>query len=159
MNIESPDYEYLKLSQTLDADSDQTRVLIDELIRMGTSRFLFSGNGEPLLHKSAIEFMGRVKHVGCNCVVNTNGMLLDRAAIDELMKMGFDELRITVMAGTREMYSKMHPGSKETAFDDLRESLLYLADRKYALGVKRPKVSLIFVVVAPEKKEGCRWPE
>jgi len=148
MNIESPDYEYLKLSQTLDADTDQTRALIDELIRMGTSRFLFSGNGEPFLHKSALGFMARVKHAGCNCVVNTNGTLLDRATIDELIKMGFDELRITVMAGTREMYLKTHPGSKETTFDDLTENLLYLADRKYALGVKRPKVSLVFVVVA-----------
>jgi len=100
------------------------------------------------LHKNAIEFMGYVKHAGCTGTVNTNGTLLDRAMIDELIKMEFDELRITLMAGTSEMYARTHPGMRDETFDSLRDNLLYLAERKAALGLRKPAVSLVFIVVS-----------
>ncbi len=148
MRTELPDNNYIKSPQKHDADSQQTQSLIDELLGMGTSQFLFTGIGEPFLHKNILEFMGRTKHAGGTCIANTNGILLDRATMDELIKMGFDELRITTMAGTRETYVRTHPGAADRTFDNLRENLLYLAERKTALGVKQPEVSLAYIVVA-----------
>jgi radical SAM protein with 4Fe4S-binding SPASM domain len=148
MGAELPDDKHIRRLQKLDADSERTYALIDELLRMGTRQFLFTGSGEPFLHKNAIEFMGRVKHAGCTCIVNTNGTLLDRAMIDELIKMEFDELRITLMAGTPEMYARTHPGMRDETFDSLRDNLLYLAERKAALGLRKPTVSLVFIVVS-----------
>lgn len=148
MKAELPNDEYLKSLQRLDADSDRTDALIDELLRMGTRHFQFSGFGEPFLHKKALEFMGRVKHAGSTSLVNTNGTLLDHETIDELIKMEFDELRITTMAGTREMYVRTHHGATNRTFDNLMNNLLYLAERKTALGMRHPKVSLVYIVVA-----------
>jgi radical SAM protein with 4Fe4S-binding SPASM domain len=62
--------------------------------------------------------------------------------------MGFDELQITTMAGTSEIYQRMHPGCPNKTFDILKGNLLYLAERKEAMGVSRPKVSLCYVVVS-----------
>jgi radical SAM protein with 4Fe4S-binding SPASM domain len=46
------------------------------------------------------------------------------------------------------MYLSTHPGVKHTTFENLSDNLLYLADKKESLGVKRPEVTLIYVVVA-----------
>jgi radical SAM protein with 4Fe4S-binding SPASM domain len=148
MNTTLPGDKYLKSLQRLDADSDRINALIDELLKMGTRRFQFGGNGEPFMHKKTIEFMCRAKHAGSTCLVNTNGTLLDNSTIDELIKIGFDELRITTMAGTREMYARTHPGVANGTFDNLRENLMYLAEQKAALGLKHPKVTLVCIVVS-----------
>jgi len=148
MGAELPDENYIKSVQNRFADREQTMSLIDELIKMGTQEFLFTGIGEPFLHKNILEFMGYAKKAGCRCVVNTNGTLLDRSRIDELIKMGFDELRITTMAGTREMYERTHPGTPGETLDAMRDNLLYLAERKDSLKVKKPEVFLAYVVIA-----------
>ena len=148
MNTTLPGDEYLKSLQRLDADSDRINALIDELLRMGTRRFQFGGYGEPFLHKNALEFMYRAKHAGSTCLVNTNGTLIDHETIDELIKMEFNELRITTLAGTRETYVRTHPGVADGTFDNLRENLMYLAERKATLGVRYPKVTLACIVIA-----------
>jgi MoaA/NifB/PqqE/SkfB family radical SAM enzyme len=145
---ELPSEEFLKNMQVLDADTEKTITLIDQLLKMGTGNFLFTGSGEPFLHKGAMEFIERVKHAGCACTAETNGTLLDREKIDQLVSIGCDELRITTMAGSGDVYVITHPGTTAGTFDSLRENLLYLAERKTALGVKNPKVTLTFVVLA-----------
>ena len=148
MDTEQPSLEFLRDLQKRDADTDRTNSLIDELIAMGTYRFEFIGNGEPFLHANALEFMGRAKHAGSTCLVNTSGYVFDKEKMDALLKMGFDVLRITTMAGTREMYIRTHPKVKETTFDDLKNNLLYLAERKKALGRQHPEVELICVIIS-----------
>jgi MoaA/NifB/PqqE/SkfB family radical SAM enzyme len=147
MNLELSD-EYIKSLQTLDADSKRSHAIIDELIAMGTQSFIFSGNGEPFLHNEIFELISRAKSAGCECIANTNGTLLNPVIIDELVTKGFDELKITTMAGTPEMYVQTHSGVKPEIFLKLRDNLIYLADRKSALGVKKPLVSLVFIVIS-----------
>jgi MoaA/NifB/PqqE/SkfB family radical SAM enzyme len=148
MSEELPDDEYLKGLQKVDADSDRTRNLINELIGMGTRNYMFSGTGEPFIHKNALEFMSRAKHAGSTCIANTNGTLLDRGKIDELLRMRFDELRITTLAGSRDLYLKTHRGVKDKTFDKLRDNLVYLAERKAEMGLKYPRVTLISIIIS-----------
>jgi MoaA/NifB/PqqE/SkfB family radical SAM enzyme len=150
---ELPDKGYLNSLQRLEADSDLTGNLIDNLIGMGTRKYVFSGSGEPFLHKNALDFMSRAKRSGSTCIVNTNGSLLDRSTVDELIRMGFDELKITTLAGSKDMYLRTHRGVKDESFDDLRDKLTYIAERKAELGVKRPAVSLVFIVI-PQNSDG-----
>jgi MoaA/NifB/PqqE/SkfB family radical SAM enzyme len=148
MATEPPSLEVLRSMQRRDADTEHTNRLIDELIAMGTRRFRFGGAGEPFVHKNALDFMDRVKHSGSTCIVSTGGHMFDRDKIDVLLKMGFDEMRITTMAGSPEMYKRTHPKAKDTAFDNLRDNLLYLAERKEAMGVSRPEVRLYSVIIS-----------
>ena len=143
----APDQETVLKRRTLDADPERTRALIDDLIGMGTWSFHFAGSGEPLMHPDALEFMARVKQAGRACGMNTNGTLLNRAAIDALVEMGFDELRISLLAGTDEVYVRTHPGSRPGTFGRLKEGLLALAERKAAAGSARPIVNLVCVMV------------
>jgi MoaA/NifB/PqqE/SkfB family radical SAM enzyme len=91
--------------------------------------------------------MARTKRAGCVCTANTNGTLLDHEKVDALVAMGFDELRVTTMAGTAQTYERTHPGSRPGTFDSLKESLLALAERKAATGSARPRLVLVCVVV------------
>lgn len=145
--LELSDDEYQKYLQRENADVARTNALIDQLIAMGTRRFQFSGHGECFLHPNLLDFIARAKHSGCGCLVNTNGTLLDRTTIDELIEMKFDLLRVTTLAGTREMYLRTHRGISETTFDTLKENLRYLADKKSDRGVKLPRVTLIYIVL------------
>lgn len=148
LDTEPPSRESLRKIQRLDADYDRTIRLIDELIDMGVWRFVFSGSGEPFLNDDTIDYLGRAKHADCVCSTNTSGYLLDKEKIDELIAMGFDEIRVTTMAGTREMYKRTHPKAKDTAFDQIRDNLLYMAERKKALGVKVPYVRLFTIIIS-----------
>jgi radical SAM protein with 4Fe4S-binding SPASM domain len=141
------DNEYLMSIQRLDADNDLTRNLINNLIEMGTRKYIFTGSGEPFLHNNALEFMGLAKRAGSTCIVNTNGTLLDHETVDELIKMRFDELRINTLAGSRDTYLRTHPGVKHETFNNLRDNLVYLAEKKAEMGVKFPKVSLVYIVI------------
>jgi radical SAM protein with 4Fe4S-binding SPASM domain len=138
----------LRALQRVDADTSLIRKFASDLFRLGTVRFELSGQGELLLHRDAIEIMGFMKHAGVYCTANTNGTLLNREIVDELIRIGFDELRITTMAGTPGLYVHTHPGSQETIFFKLRDNLLYLNERKMERGVRKPEVTLVFVVIA-----------
>jgi len=148
MGTDPPSLEALRKMQRLDADFDRTNRLIDELLGMGVWRFVFSGSGEPFLNDNALDFMRRAKHGDNICVVNTSGFMLNKEIIDELIDMRFDEIRVTTMAGTPEMYKRTHPRAKDFAFDRIRENLLYLAERKKALGIKQPDVRLFTIVIS-----------
>jgi MoaA/NifB/PqqE/SkfB family radical SAM enzyme len=91
--------------------------------------------------------MARIKHAGCRCHTYTNGILLNTDMIDELIKMKFDEIRFSVMAGTDEMYLRTHPGVKDNTFYNLKQNLLYLAQRKSELCIKYPEVTLVYIVI------------
>jgi MoaA/NifB/PqqE/SkfB family radical SAM enzyme len=133
--------------RSMDADADRTRELIRDLLRMGTRRFQFTGNGEVFLHPQALEFMALACESGAFCVANTNGTRLDPSTVDELIRMEFGELRVTTMAGTADGYGRTHPGSAAEVFHQLEASLRRLARRKAARGCNRPRVVLVCVVI------------
>jgi radical SAM protein with 4Fe4S-binding SPASM domain len=139
--------EQIGAVESLDADAGRTRELIRDLLRMGTRRFQFSGNGEVFLHPQALEFMALSSTSGAFSVANTNGTRLDPSTVEELIDMGFGELRITVMAGTADGYGRTHPGSGAEVFPRLESSLRLLAERKAARGHARPRVVLVCIVI------------
>ncbi len=132
---------------SLDADPEQTRGLLSDLVRMGTRRIQFSGNGELFLHPQVLDFMARARTSGCFCVANTNGTRLDETAIEELVRIGFNELRVTTMAGTAEGYRRTHPGTSPDLFDRLETSLRQIAACKAARNRARPRVVLVCIVI------------
>ncbi len=148
MGTDPPSLETLRKMQRRDADFERTSRLIDELIGMDVWRFVFSGSGEPFLNANALDFMHRTKHADCECIVNTSGTKLNKEKIDEMIAMGLDEIRITTLAGTPETYKRTHPKAKDFVFDRLHDNLRYLAERKKALGVKRPHISLFTIVIS-----------
>ena len=138
----------LKEFREKQADEEQVYKVMKELIDMGTRRFQFAGGGEPFTHPDILEIMAYAKRKGAWCSVNTNGTLLSGRTCDRLTEMGFDELKVTVMAGTEEDWIATHPGMKGSLFSDLTKGLIHIADRKKKLGKKNPHVSVVFVITS-----------
>jgi len=131
------------------ADADSARILdcLDQLLSVGTRRYMFSGAGEPFMHKDIKRFVAKVKHAGSYCAVNTNGTLLNRNLVDELIELKLDNLLVATMSGSANTYVATHPGATEKSFEIVKENLNYIADRKRTLGIDRPRVTLVFVVI------------
>jgi MoaA/NifB/PqqE/SkfB family radical SAM enzyme len=139
-----PDADRLAETQQQDADPRRTAAIIDEALALGTRRLQFGSFGEPFLHPHALDLMERAKSVGAYCIAHTNGTRFDRDTADALVAMGFDDLRITTMAGTPEAYARLHPGSSPSSFERLSEGLRYLsAARK----VGPPRMEICCVVL------------
>ncbi|MBN1272553.1 MAG: radical SAM protein [Candidatus Aminicenantes bacterium] len=132
----------------MDADPDKVRSVIEKLADLGTQRFLFSGNGEPLIHPQFLMFAGLVKGRGARGLLNTNGLLLTPDTSEALIDMRFDILRVTTMAGSPEMYAVTHPGTPEKTFAELKRNLMFLAEKKASMGISKPKINLVCVVIA-----------
>ena len=143
-----PTSETLKRYDSVDTDPRTVREVIDQILAMGTRRFSLSSFGEMFLHPDIMEFIGRIKHSGATCISNTNGTLLTEEIIDQLIKYGLNELRVTTMAGTAEDYVLTHPGCTERTFEKLKNNLLYLAEAKAATGSKFPLLDLVCIVVS-----------
>ena len=140
--------DYLKGTTRMEVDADRIRALIDELLKMGVRRYQLGGSGEPFLYRDTLELIGILKHAGSRCQANTNGTLLDRETIHELVKLRFDDLRITTMAGTQTAYMRTHPGISRQTFACLEQHLSYLAQQKEAYRISVPIVTLVFIVIA-----------
>lgn len=147
MGDEIPDRESLERLQKIDIDMNRLLVIVDELFRMGTRRYQITGNGEPLLHPQALDLLAVLKQKGGRCVVKTNGICIDQSTADEVIKIGVDELKITTMAGTAETYTKTHPGASDSVFDNLKNILLYIAEKKAVHKVRYPEITLSCIIV------------
>jgi radical SAM protein with 4Fe4S-binding SPASM domain len=148
---EPPPPATLKAQQQADADPARVTRLVEELLAMGTRRFQWGGNGEPFLYPSLFSLIERVKRKNAFCFANTNGTLLTRSGIDELVRLGMDELRVTVMGGSRDVYDACHPGIRADTFARLTDSLLYLTDGRRGRGQRRPRLVTACIVV----KQNC----
>jgi wyosine [tRNA(Phe)-imidazoG37] synthetase (radical SAM superfamily) len=144
LGYDLPNRDYLKHLQTSHADAEKVFSLIAEFLRMGVRRWQIGGKGEPFMHKDALEFISRIKRTNSYCFANTNGTLIDTARADALIKVKFDDLRITTLAGTPEVYARTHPGTSKDTFARLTDMLLYFAEQKAVLGVRHPEITLVF---------------
>jgi MoaA/NifB/PqqE/SkfB family radical SAM enzyme len=143
-----PGAEEIRNFEGVDVDPAVVRRLIDQFLAMGTRRIQLSGFGETFLHPEIMDCIERVKHAGSFCLANSNGTLLTKEIIDRLVAVGFDEIRVTTMAGTTEGYVATHPGSTARTFERLRASLEYLREAKASRGSAAPRLDLVCIVVA-----------
>lgn len=131
-----------------DVDGQALRRVVAEAMSLGTKQFLLSGLGEPLLHPVLPDLIADIKQRQGQCTINTNGTLLTPQMADEFIRLGVDELRITVMAGTPEGYQATHPGSPARVFTGLKENIAYLTKRRNELGRTAPQISIVSVITA-----------
>ena len=143
----NPDPEELAARLRLLVDTRCLMTAIDSLLASGTRRFQLSGYGELFMHPDILPLLERVKQGKAYALTNTNGILIKRDVADALIAMGFDDLRVSVMAGSGGVYARTHFGASPALFEQLKENLKYLAERKTALGVSRPLIKLAVVII------------
>ena len=106
----------------------------------------FSGIGEPLLHKRAVDAVAYGKQLGMHVRLTTNGSLLGREIIEELISTGLDDLSISLNAGSSEEYGAVHANQEDIVFRQIMDNLIWLNEYKKKKGLTVPHIHLSHVV-------------
>lgn len=111
-------------------DADMLIDRLHEMGRLGVRSVLYSGEGEPLLHKRIVEIVAATKASGIDAAMASNGVLLTAEKADGILP-NLTWLKISIAAGTRDTYAKIH-NTRVEDFDKVIENMRYAAESRRA---------------------------
>jgi MoaA/NifB/PqqE/SkfB family radical SAM enzyme len=101
----------------------------------------FTGGGEPLLQPNLAEWIAEAKDAGCETGFLSNGLLLKRTKLEQILDAGLDWICISMDGATVDLYEKIRVGS---SFERVCENVSNIADLRSA---KTPKTMINFVLM------------
>lgn len=94
---------------------------IKEMQLLGLKSVLLAGNGEPLLHKNAVEIINNIHSMNVDVALSTNGVLFTKDKIEQCMR-SLTWIRYSVSAATEDNYKRVQKG-KDGDFNLLMENI------------------------------------
>lgn len=104
-----------------DIDREVMLKAIKEMAENGVKSIMFAGEGESVLHKDIVDFVRTAKENGIDVAITTNGALLDKEKAEKIIPY-LSWIRISLDAGTKESYSRIH-GTREEDFERTLENI------------------------------------
>lgn len=118
--------------------------LIEDLKALGVKAVVYSGGGEPLLYPGVVGVMRAVKKAGIRQGLITNGTKIDQAGVAQAILENCDWVRISVDAGSQEIYRKTHGPSCD--FRKTIDAIEALAERRETINTNRPRIGVSFLL-------------
>ncbi len=112
-------------------------------VMASTKMVHLQGWGEPFLHPHFFEMIALAKKTGCKVGTTTNGMLLNRRRIDQLVKSGIDHVAFS-LTGIGEKNDLARHGAQ---FTRVLQAISGLAAQKRALRVETPTISIAYLLL------------
>jgi len=109
-----------------------------------TPSVLFGGYGEPLAHPQIFEMVLQARRAGAQVELITNGILLSKAAAQNLIDAGLDRLWVSLDGATPASYADVRLGA---ALPDVTANLKQLQELRSSLGADRPRLGIAFVAM------------
>lgn len=87
--------------------------LLDEAAALGVQRVFVLGGGEPLARRDCATLLARVKTLGLEGILTTNGTLLTPAIAHQLVHTGWDEVHVSIDGPTAAIHDRLRgrPGA------------------------------------------------
>jgi MoaA/NifB/PqqE/SkfB family radical SAM enzyme len=101
----------------------------------------FTGGGEPLLQPNLPEWIGEAHAAGCETGFLSNGLLLKKEKLQQILSAGVDWICISMDGADADMYEKIRIGSD---FERVRDNLANIAKMRTD---KVPKIMINFVLM------------
>jgi len=101
----------------------------------------FTGGGEPLLQPRLPEWIAEAKAAGCETGFLSNGLLLKKEKLQQVLKAGLDWICISMDGADTEMYEKIRIGSN---FERVCENVANIAELRAGTA---PKTMINFVLM------------
>jgi len=118
--------------------------LIEQMKEMKSlETVMFGGFGEPTFHKDILYMVGRVKSLGLNVEITTNGTLLNRAMAKGLLENKLDTLWVSFDGCSADVFEDIREGAK---FNNVVENLREL-QRLNRYSPHKIKIGIAFVVM------------
>lgn len=126
---------------------DFAKILMDKIIDGGVKGIIFTGGGEPFLFKDLENLMSYAVEKGADTVLYTNGNATSEKRIKKIAETGPLLIRVSLNAGTEEVYNKLHNSlSNQGAFDRTLKTIEWLAESS----LQNPKMNTGVGVVINE---------
>lgn len=116
--------------------------LCEQLRTLGTRKMILIGKGEPLLHRHLADMIQKGKEAGLHVRLVTNGTLVDQEWADRFVRLGLDELQVSLWASNEIEYSQNYPGTDSGSFHKVCAGLKSVAQARKESGEALPKVIL-----------------
>lgn len=101
--------------------------LVDKCVREGIEEISFGGLGEFLIDNNFTKKAWHIKNSGVSLGgLTTNGMLMDKNIIDELVKLKFKKINISIDSANKEEYESLRVNLK---FETVLENTIYLVEK------------------------------
>ncbi|MGD8762778.1 MAG: radical SAM protein [Desulfobacteraceae bacterium] len=101
----------------------------------------FTGGGEPLLQPLLPDWIADAKDAGCETGFLSNGLLLKKEKLEQILNAGLDWICISIDGATPDMYERIRIGS---SFERVCENVSNIANMRTA---KIPKTMINFVLM------------
>ena len=101
----------------------------------------FTGGGEPLLQPRLVEWVAEAKRAGCEAGFLSNGLLLRKEKLKQLLVAGVDWICISMDGATADMYNRIRVGSD---FEKVCENVARIAAMRSG---HIPKTMINFVIM------------
>lgn len=124
-------FNYLKYQGTF-IDGGALISFLQQAATLEVKSIVYSGQGEPLLHKNMAELIKKTKGLGLDVALSTNGVLFDETtALESLPSLTW--LRFSLDAATRDTYAKVHQFSDfDTVIQNITNAVKIKRERSYA---------------------------
>tara|TARA_B100000029_G_scaffold51850_2_gene47161 strand:- start:328 stop:1440 length:1113 start_codon:yes stop_codon:yes gene_type:complete len=143
------DTTYRKGKQHGELTADQYWRILDEAHELGVRRIFILGGGEPMVRKDVTpELMRRIKAMGIEGHIATNGTLFDDAMIDQVLDTAWDELHFSLDAPDPVVNDYLR--GRKGVFDKVSEVMCRIHSQKhfrYDRGVHDAPKMLVHAVV------------
>ncbi|MBM75551.1 MAG: hypothetical protein CMK59_09120 [Proteobacteria bacterium] len=121
--------------------------IIDEAAQIGVQQLFVLGGGEPFIFNGLEHILERAKKHGMRGMLTTNGTLINKEKIQTLLRIGWDELHLSVDAPIPAIHDELR--GKKGSFQKTITTACQIAVSKRKLGLDSPK--LVFHCVITNK--------
>jgi len=120
--------------------------ILDGLATIGSHpTVMFAGIGEPTAHPHLVEMVRRVKAIGCNVELTTNGTLLNEQRSLQLIEAKLDVLWVSLDGATPESYEDVRLGA---LLPEVIENInVFRASRRTWSYRPKPEIGIAFVAM------------
>jgi len=129
--------------------TDKIKETLTELGRLGLKSVMYSGEGEPLLHKDLGDIIQHTRQAGIEVAITTNGVLLSQTLTEKILP-NTEWIKISISGATPETYAQIHRTNEED-FNRVINNMKNAARLRTANGYKC--VLGMQLLLLPENKE------
>ena len=122
---------------------------IDEFAQKGIRSIIYAGEGEPLLHKNAVDIINYTKKRGIDVAMSTNGVLLTKEASKECLA-SLTWMRFSTAAITDRAYEQIHQckaGDLQIVLENMQEAVRVKKDQHASVTIG------VQMLLLPENKQ------
>ncbi len=140
-----------------DMDEETFARVVDQLRAFPDLREVYLGGfGEPLFHPGIVEMVKRIKTLGVQVGMSTNGVLLNRRMAEALMDAGLDQIVISFDSAQPQAFGEIRVGAD---LNRVLDNAVQFNNLRRARGKVMPFVAIEFVAMKSNLRELVALPE